>query len=244
MKKRILLGIDAPISPATQQALRMAGSLAEELSSQTVFVLLHVIPAPAMTTPGIGIYGGHVQMPLLTSEQRERGEAALRRARALLLDRGLMPEQIEMVLRQGAPAEELVKTAKELQVEMIVMGNRGNSWRQRLRRFFIGSVSRRILAIANCPVTIVAPPAPEPAQRRPRDLVKWYESSITHYLEEHTGDLTVFTPQEVTRTFALPDNKEPGRKERAAAILALEQLASNGILCRHDIKGEIRYVND
>jgi nucleotide-binding universal stress UspA family protein len=243
MKKRILLGIDAPISPATQQALRMVSSLAEELSLQMALVLLHVIPAPALTTPGIGIYGGHVQMPLLTGEQRERGETALRKARALLLDSGLSPGQIEMMLRQGAPAEEVVKTAKELQVEMIVVGSRGNSWRQRVRRFFMGSVSRRILAMANCPVTIVTAPQPE-RRKRPHDLVKWYESSITHYLEEHTGDLTVFTPQEVTRTFALPDNKQPGRKERAAAILALEQLANNGVLCRHDVKGEIRYVND
>jgi len=41
-----------------------------------------------------------------------------------------------------------------------------------------------------------------------------------------------------------PNKKAPGRKERAAAILALEELARNGVLCRHDVKGELRYVND
>ena len=30
----------------------------------------------------------------------------------------------------------------------------------------------------------------------------------------------------------------------AAAILALDHLANDGILCRHDVKGEMRYVND
>jgi hypothetical protein len=80
--------------------------------------------------------------------------------------------------------------------------------------------------------------------KKPHDLVKWYEESITRYLQEHTGDLTVFTPQEVALTFAPSPNKESGRKERAAAILALEQLARGGLLCRHDVKGELRYVND
>ena len=112
-----------------------------------------------------------------------------------------------------------------------------------MRRFFAGSISRRILDLAVCPVLVVVPPTP-PQMKKPRDLVKWYEESITRYLQEHTGDLTVFTPHEVALTFAPSPQKEPGRKEEAAAILALEQLARGGLLCRHDVKGEMRYVND
>src|SRR5207247_9648545 len=83
-----------------------------------------------------------------------------------------------------------------------------------------------------------------PRTKQPADLVTWYETSITHYLQEHTSDLTVFTPLEVAQMFAPPGKKTVGRKERAAAILALEQLAYGGVLCRHDVKGEMRYVND
>jgi hypothetical protein len=83
-----------------------------------------------------------------------------------------------------------------------------------------------------------------PEAKRPSDLVTWYEESITHYLQEHTSDLAVFTPGEVAQMFMPPSKKAPGHKERAAAILALEQLARNGMLCRHDVKGEMRYVND
>ena len=133
--------------------------------------------------------------------------------------------------------------AKELQADLIVIGSRGNGRRQRVRRFFAGSISRRILDLATCPVMVVVPPAP-PHTKMPNDLVKWYEESITRYLQEHTGDLTVFTPQDVALTFAPSHKKEPGRKEQAAAILALEQLARGGLLCRHDVKGEMRYVND
>jgi nucleotide-binding universal stress UspA family protein len=244
MKKRILLGVDAPISPATRQALRAISALFELSSREITFVLLHVIPVPTVTSPTFGVYGGHMQSLEFTNEQRSRGEKTLRLARTELQHYGIEAEQIEVMLRHGSPAEEVLKAAKELPADMIVIGSRGNTLGQRLRRILAGSVSRRILATAPCPVTIVAPPS-TPHHQNSRDLVKWYQTSITHYLEEHTGDLTVFTPQEVTHAFAPPDKKkEPGRKERAAAILALEQLASSGVLCRHNVKGELRYVND
>jgi len=83
-----------------------------------------------------------------------------------------------------------------------------------------------------------------PRTAPPGDLVTWYEQAITTYLQEHTNSLTVFTPQEVAQKFVPPRKKAPGRKEIAAAALALEQLASTGLLCRHDVKGELRYVND
>jgi hypothetical protein len=83
-----------------------------------------------------------------------------------------------------------------------------------------------------------------PQTKPPGDLVNWYEKSIRQYLQEHTDDLTVFSPQEVAQMFVPPGKKAAGRKERAAAILALEQLAHRGTLCRHDIKGEMKYVND
>jgi hypothetical protein len=83
-----------------------------------------------------------------------------------------------------------------------------------------------------------------PHIKQPSDLVAWYEEAITRYLQEHTDGLMVFTPGEVAEKFAPPDKNAPGRKETAAAILALEQLARDGVLCRHDVKGEMRYVND
>lgn len=243
MHKRILLGIDAPITPATQQALRVVCEFIDQTLPDFHLFLLHVIPVPSISSPTLGMYAGHIQSVPYTSDQRALGELALRRARTELENRGLLPEQIETLLRVGTPVEESIKTARELQVDLIVVGSRGNSRRQRIRRFFAGSISRRILDLAPCPVMIAVPPA-RPSVKKPHNLVKWYEESITRYLQEHTGDLTVFTPQEVALTFAPSPDKEPGRKERAAAILALEQLARGGLLCRHDVKGELRYVND
>jgi nucleotide-binding universal stress UspA family protein len=243
MNKRILLGVNAPITPATQHALRAVCEFIDQTIPEIHLILLHVIPIPNISSPALGMYVGHMQTAPYTSDQRSNGELALRRARAELENRGLQPGQIETMLRMGSPAEETIRVAKELQVDLIVIGSRGNATRQQVRRFFAGSTSRRVLDLATCPVMVVVPPTPLHS-KQPHDLVKWYEESITRYLQEHTGDLTVFTPQEVTLIFAPSHKKEPGRKERAAAVLALEQLARDGLLCRHDIKGEMRYVND
>jgi nucleotide-binding universal stress UspA family protein len=240
MNKHILLGIDAPISPATQQALHLMGEFVEQAAPQVHFFLLHVIPVAALSSPVLGMYIGHVQPPIFTDEQRVQGEEALQKARTELEKQGITSGQIETLIRMGVAADQIVKVAKELAVDFIVIGSRGNSAKERLRRFIAGSTSHRILQLAPCPVMIVNCPQ----ARRPGDLVTWYEESITHYLQEHTGGLAVFTPGEVAQMFIPPGEKAPGRKERAAAILALEQLARNGMLCRHDVKGEMRYVND
>jgi nucleotide-binding universal stress UspA family protein len=243
MHKRILLGIDAPLTPATQQALRAVCEFIDQTLPDSHLLLLHVIPVPSISSPTLGMYAGHIHSAPYSSDQRSEGELALRRARTEVENRGLYPEQIETLLHVGTPVEEIIKAAKEQQVDLIIVGSRGNSRRQRIRRFFAGSISRRILDLAHCPVMIVMPPE-QPPVKKPHDLVKWYEESITRYLQEHTGDLTVFTPREVALTFAPSHHKGPGRKEQAAAILALEQLARSGRLCRHDVKGELRYVND
>ena len=241
MNKHILLGIDAPISPATQQALHLMGEFLGQATPQLHLFLLHVIPVPTLPSSALGnMYIGHVQPPLYSYEQRVQAEEALQKARTELEKQGIASMQIETLIRMGVAADQIVIVAKELHIDFIVVGSRGNSAKQKIRRLIAESTSRRILQLAPCPVMIVNCTE----AKRPGNLVTWYEESITHYLQEHTGDLTVFTPGEVAKMFIPPGKKVPGRKERAAAILALEQMARNGTLCRHDIRGEMRYVND
>ena len=240
MNKRILLGIDAPISPATQHALRSMSEFVEQAAPRLQLVLLHVIPIPYLSSPALGMSAGHMQPTFFTSEQRSLAEDALRDASAELLKQGIDSRQIETLIYTGVPADQITKAAVELHVDFIVVGSRGSSSKQKIRRFFTGSTSRSVLQLAPCPVMIVCCPQ----TRQPADLVTWYEKSIRHYLQEHTGDLTVFSPQEVAQMFVPPGKKAVGRKEKAAAILALEQLARGGMLCRHDVKGEMKYVND
>ncbi|TMD02877.1 MAG: universal stress protein [Chloroflexi bacterium] len=240
MNKRILLGIDTSISPQTQRALRVVSAFMEQAAPEFHVVLLSVIPVPYMTSPSLGMYVGHLLPMSITPEQRSQAEDDLRRARTELQKAGVFAEQIEVLIRIGIPAEEIVKVAKELQVTFIVVGSHGNALRQKIRRFFAGSTSRRVLQLAPCPVMITS----TPDTPRPADLVTWYVDAITVYLQQNTDVLTVFTPQEVAKKFLPPNKKRPGRKEIAAATLALEQLTGSGMLCRHDVSGELKYVND
>ena len=240
MNKRILLGIDTNNSPATQYALHAVSELMELATSELHLVLINVIPVPSMTSPSLGMYVGHLLPMAITSEQRNQAENALHKARSELQKGGIAPGQIEALIRVGLPADEIVKVAKELNITFIVIGSRGNTLREKIRRFLVVSISRRVLHLAPCPVMIVQ----APRVSYPSDLVTWYEEAITAYLQEHTNSLTVFTPREVAQKFVPPRKKTPGRKEIAAATLALEKLTGSGVLCRHDVKGELRYVND
>ncbi len=241
MSKRILLGIDSNTSPATWRALRTMTEFIEAAPFIEVrLVLIHVIALPTISSPSAGMYGGHLLPLSVTLEQRTLAEEVLYRARRELLQQGIEPEQIETIIRVGMPAEEIVKAARELHTHFIVVGSRGDSFGHRVRRFFFGSTSRRILQLAPCPVMI----ASAPHVPRATDLVAWYTQAITTHLREHTHTLTVLTPQEAAQKFLPPNKKSVGRKELAAATLALEQLTGSGLFCRHDVKGELRYVND
>jgi len=241
MNKCILLGVDAPLSPATRQAIRTIKDLAGPMVPRVRLILLHVMPLPYLTSPSLGMYAGQVQPSSVTAEQRHEAEKILATVRLLLQEQALNLPRIDICIRLGSPADEIVRVAREVHADLVVMGSRGNTVRERMRRLFMGSKSRRVLQCATCPVMIVSQQQASP----PSDLVLWYTEAITHYLDENPGGLTVFTPVEVTQLFAPPGGKTGvERKERAAALLALEKLAQDGVLCRHDIQGEMRYVND
>ncbi len=124
-------------------------------------------------------------------------------------------------------------------VDCIVLGSHENSLIQKIRRVIAGSTSRQVLQQAPCPIMIVVLPRTPPS----RDLVAWYEEAVTRYLHEQAGRLTILTSGEVAQTF-VPAHRAAGRKEVAAATHALERLASNGVLCCQQIKGELRCLND
>jgi len=238
MNKCILVGIDAPLSPATRQAIRTIKEFVGPLMPQIRLVLLHVIPVPYT---GSSVYAGQFRQTSVAVEQRQEAEKILAMVRGAIQEQDFDSWRVDICIRQGSPAEEIVKVAREVQADLVIVGSRGNTTLERVRRLLVGSKSRRVLRYATFPVMVVTS---TPA-KRPTDLVIWYEEEITRYLHKNPGGLTVFNPAEVAQLFVPPGCKRgPGRKERAAASLALERLAGEGVLCRHEIKGELRYVND
>jgi nucleotide-binding universal stress UspA family protein len=238
MNKRILVGIDMELSPPTQQALRVASEFLELSSSYLCVVLLTIISTLDTPSPR-GRYRAPFSYLGSTTEQRLQADRALRRACLALTQRGLARDRIELLRREGTPADEIVKAAQELGVDCIVLGGHENSLTQKIRRVVAGSTSRQVLQHAPCPIMIVVLPRTPP----PRDLVAWYAEAVTRYLREQAGRLMILTSSEVAKTF-VPARRTAGRKEIAAATRALERLASNSVLCCQRIKGELRCMND
>jgi nucleotide-binding universal stress UspA family protein len=57
-----------------------------------------------------------------------------------------------VLLRNGEPADEIVRTGRATKADLIVTGTHG---RRGLQRLFLGSVAQRVAASASCPVVTV-----------------------------------------------------------------------------------------
>lgn len=243
MKKRILLGVDASLSPATQQAILMISELAAPTNTTTSafhLVLLNVIPVTQVKTIHAGFYTGQFETVMPSNQQQKQAEEIVYKARLLLQQQGLALEDTEGMVRVGVPSDEIVKVANQQYVHMIVLGSKGNSFNQHLRQLIFGSTTRQVQRTAPCPVLIVL----SPRSVSPRDPVIWYEEAIKRYLHYHPQALSVFTPQLVVQQFALSSRKPPGSREMEAAAKALRRLEEHGILCRSEVQGNVCYIND
>jgi len=233
--RRLLVGIDAPLTAATRHALDTAGEFFAPYSVHVGFLLLTVIPVPY----GGGRYTPPVPLPP-TSAQRKQAMKALQLASASLQEHGITRSHIETLIRVGSPAEELVSVVSQQRIDCLIVGSRGHAFGQRLRRVFMGSTSQCVLRQASCPVLVVT----EPRSAHPRDLVAWYEAAIRQALSDSPSALINITASDVVDQFLPPHRQTAGRKERMAAVQALEHLACSGILYRHIVKGEMHYHND
>jgi len=81
-------------------------------------------------------------------ELEETGRRAINYLARLAADWGV---ESTVFLREGTPHEEILKTAKEHGVDLIVIGQVGL---RGPRRYLIGSVAERVIEYAECPVLI------------------------------------------------------------------------------------------
>ena len=104
--------------------------------------------------------------------ERRGGEASIEESRKmishLLMDKDLVIRSIKILVRNGSPAEEIVKAAKEIDADIIVMSTHG---RTGIRHTIIGSVAEKVVRYALCPVLTVKP-------EEFRDLVSLSEEEV------------------------------------------------------------------
>jgi len=148
--------VPTDFSQASEAAISCAIDLAKKLRAS--IVLMHVYQIPIYPYPtGSTSPGGD-----LAEHMRRTAAVALDAAASLLVRSGV---PISSLLKLGTPWEEIVRGAREANVDMIVIGSRGLG---HLPRALIGSTTERVVRYASVPVVTVHPPVAHVNPRPPR----------------------------------------------------------------------------
>lgn len=143
MFSRILVGLDG--SDYSLRALDFAIDLAKKYQSQLVLVHVVIRQIYAINPPEAGILAGTA----IVRELETEGKTILTQGEEKVKAQGL---PVEARLRQGVPAEELLRAAADEKADLMVLGSRGLS---QVRAFLLGSVSDKVSHHAKCPTLIV-----------------------------------------------------------------------------------------
>lgn len=136
--RTILVPID--FGESTSGLLDRALELAAQLSSKVV--LLHVWQSP--------VYGFPVGASIPATDLGKSIEASSRRAlNEIAAERAASGVPIEVMLRTGAPWEQILEGAKEAGADVIAMSTSG---RRGLPRALLGSVAEKVVRMARLPV--------------------------------------------------------------------------------------------
>ena len=143
--KRILVPID--FSEISDAAVRYAVILAGALDAG--LDLLHVAENPlAAITPA----NGYAMPPDFLQEMEE---GARERLEHVLTVDAQSRFRARLEVREGSPFVEIVRFAREQQIDLIVMGTHG---RGPIAHMLLGSVAEQVLRKAACPVLVVRKP--------------------------------------------------------------------------------------
>ena len=143
--KKILVPVDG--SNASQKAAEKAVELAKIFNSEITFI--HVVYVP--DTVGHTKYGIYMEYDFKEMKEKmiETGSKFLESFLANIDCTGV---GVQKIVVTGQPYEEILSAAEDGAFDLIVMGRRGFT---KVKRFFVGSVTQRVISDAPCPVFIV-----------------------------------------------------------------------------------------
>jgi nucleotide-binding universal stress UspA family protein len=128
-------------SVASEHARQMAYELARDYGARLLF--LHSVEPP--------VYYGELGVNYTASD----GFRELARERVDELVEPGSQVQVETIVADGEPGEEILRVAKERQADLLVIGSHG---RTGLGRVLMGSVAEEVARKSPCPVLIVRAP--------------------------------------------------------------------------------------
>ncbi|MDF2677185.1 MAG: uspA [Bacillota bacterium] len=148
--KKILVPVDG--SKTSLKAAESAIILAKQFNSEINFIT--VVKKP--NSDKYSIFGLNVENAFKTNQKEMLKHLIDQETKMLnMIVRNIDSEGLKVnkeIVTGKSVYEEIVKTAKDGNYDLIVMGKRGLS---AMDRFFIGSVTQRVLAESPCPVLII-----------------------------------------------------------------------------------------
>ena len=149
--KKVLIALD--YDPSAQKVAETGFSLTKSMGAEVV--LLHIISDPVyysttQYSPITGFTGFLETDPLLLSS-----EDGLRKAAEHFLEKlkhHLGDKTIQILVKDGDPAESILSTAKDLHADMVIMGSHSRRW---LDEILMGSVTEKVLHHTSVPLIII-----------------------------------------------------------------------------------------
>jgi nucleotide-binding universal stress UspA family protein len=142
--KRILVPID--FSEHSKNALQYAISFAGKFNSE--LILVYVVE-PTIYPADFSF--GQVAVPSIENELRERGKVELDNLVNALIGES---STVKTIVRTGKPYLEIIKTAAEEDIDIIIIATHGHSGVEHL---LFGGTTEKVVRKAPCPVLIVRP---------------------------------------------------------------------------------------
>src|SRR4030042_2114081 len=148
--KKVLIALD--YDPTAQKVAETGFSLAKTMGAEVI--LLHVISDPVYYSsteysPIMGFTG--MEMSSLQLDSAD----GLKRASQYFLDKSkhhLGDKTIQTMVKEGDFAESILKAAKDLHADIIVMGSHSRKW---LEKIVMGSVTEKVLSHTSLPLFII-----------------------------------------------------------------------------------------
>jgi len=139
MGMKILVAHDG--SAQADKALQKASELAEKMGAE--ITITTVAPDLCLTEVSDS------ECKLITESLFSEAESSMKKVAEELTAKGI---KAEIVIKDGHPAEQILDTAREIGADLIVVGSHG---RHGAKKFFLGSVSSKIVEHATCHVLVI-----------------------------------------------------------------------------------------
>jgi nucleotide-binding universal stress UspA family protein len=143
--------VPTDFSKYSENAVKYAAAFAEKFGAE--LHILHVVQDMAVFIPEAVLVTPMMTPPI--DQFKAAAQAALEK---VIKDLNLSGLKVQTEIAQGVPFAEIIRTARDKDVDLIVMGTHG---RTGLVHMLLGSVAEKVVRKAPCPVLTVRHPEHE-----------------------------------------------------------------------------------